>query len=147
MMNTILFNEKNKPTNCEKEEIIDFLFQHLEEFGDPREDIEKAINYAIKETISYGGFILEAIDNEKISSVIVVNKTGMKGYIPENILVYIATHKDLRGKGIGKRIMNKAIEIAEGDIALHVEPDNPAKFLYEKLGFRNKYLEMRYIKK
>jgi len=146
-MNTILFNEKNKPTNCEKEEIIDFLFQHLEEFGDPREDIEKAINYAIKETISYGGFILEAIDNEKISSVIVVNKTGMKGYIPENILVYIATHKDLRGKGIGKRIMNKAIEIAEGDIALHVEPDNPAKFLYEKLGFRNKYLEMRYIKK
>lgn len=146
MMNTILFNEKNKPTNCEKEEIIDFLFQHLEEFGDPREDIEKAINYAIKETISYGGFILEAIDNEKISSVIVVNKTGMKGYIPENILVYIATHKDLRGKGIGKRIMNKAIEIAEGDIALHVEPDNPAKFLYEKLGFTNKYLEMRYIK-
>ena len=146
-MNTILFNEKNKPTNCEKEEIIDFLFQHLEEFGDPREDIEKAINYAIKETISYGGFILEAIDNEKISSVIVVNKTGMKGYIPENILVYIATHKDLRGKGIGKRIMNKAIEIAEGDIALHVEPDNPAKFLYEKLGFRKKYLEMRYIKK
>lgn len=146
-MNTILFNEKNKPTNCEKEEIIDFLFQHLDEFGDPREDIEKAINYAIKETISYGGFILEAIDNEKISSVIVVNKTGMKGYIPENILVYIATHKDLRGKGIGKRIMNKAIEIAEGDIALHVEPDNPAKFLYEKLGFRNKYLEMRYIKK
>ena len=145
-MNTILFNKKNKPTNCEKEEIIDFLFQHLEEFGDPREDIEKAINYAIKETISYGGFILEAIDNEKISSVIVVNKTGMKGYIPENILVYIATHKDLRGKGIGKRIMNKAIEIAEGDIALHVEPDNPAKFLYEKLGFRNKYLEMRYIK-
>lgn len=145
-MNTILFNEKNKPTNCEKEEIIDFLFQHLEEFGDPREDIEKAINYAIKETISYGGFILEAIDNEKISSVIVVNKTGMKGYIPENILVYIATHKDLRGKGIGKRIMNKAIEIAEGDIALHVEPDNPAKFLYEKLGFTNKYLEMRYIK-
>ena len=146
MMNTILFNVKNKPTNCEKEEIIDFLFQHLEEFGDPREDIEKAINYAIKETISYGGFILEAIDNEKISSVIVVNKTGMKGYIPENILVYIATHKDLRGKGIGKRIMNKAIEIAEGDIALHVEPDNPAKFLYEKLGFRNKYLEMRLIK-
>ena len=146
-MNTILFNKKNKPTNCEKEEIIDFLFQHLDEFGDPREDIEKAINYAIKETISYGGFILEAIDNEKISSVIVVNKTGMKGYIPENILVYIATHKDLRGKGIGKRIMNKAIEIAEGDIALHVEPDNPAKFLYEKLGFRNKYLEMRYIKK
>jgi ribosomal protein S18 acetylase RimI-like enzyme len=33
-----------------------------------------------------------------------------------------------------------------GNIALHVEPDNPAKILYEKLGFTNKYLEMRLIK-
>ncbi len=32
----------------------------------------------------------------------------------------------------------------DGDIALHVEPDNPARFLYEKYGFTNKYLEMRY---
>ena len=39
--------------------------------------------------------------------------------------------------------MKKAIEITEGAIALHVEPNNPAKGLYEKLGFTNKYLEMR----
>jgi GNAT superfamily N-acetyltransferase len=31
----------------------------------------------------------------------------MKDYIPENILVYIATHKELRGKGIGKAMMKK----------------------------------------
>ena len=52
-------------------------------------------------------------------------------------------HNKARGKGVGKKIMQKAIEIADGDIALHVEPNNPAKFLYEKLGFENKYLEMR----
>ena len=39
--------------------------------------------------------------------------------------------------------MQTAIQMANGDIALHVEPDNPAKILYEKLGFTNKYLEMR----
>jgi ribosomal protein S18 acetylase RimI-like enzyme len=39
--------------------------------------------------------------------------------------------------------MNKAIELTEGDIALHVEKDNPARFLYEKVGFTNPYLEMR----
>jgi ribosomal protein S18 acetylase RimI-like enzyme len=71
----------------------------------------------------------------------------MEGYIPENILVYIAVHESTRGKGYGKQLMQKAIEIAEGDIALHVEPDNPARFLYEKLGFTNKYLEMRFSKK
>ncbi len=43
--------------------------------------------------------------------------------------------------------MEKTMSIAKGDIALHVEPNNPAKFLYEKLGFTNKYLEMRYQKK
>lgn len=67
----------------------------------------------------------------------------MGGYIPENILVYITTNNKYRGKGIGKMLMQKAIKHAKGDIALHVEPNNPAKHLYEKLGFTNPYLEMR----
>jgi len=142
-----LFNEVNKPSQKEKIEIVEFLFQHLENFGDSKEDIEKAVNYALKETISFGGFILESFEGDRISCVVVVNQTGMKGYIPENILVYIATHKELRGRGIGKRMMLKAIETADGNIALHVEPNNPARFLYEKIGFTSKYLEMRYIKR
>ena len=90
-----------------------------------------------------GGFVLVLEVDTAIQGVTIVNKTGMDGYIPENILVYIAVHKNARGKGYGKTLMNKAIEVADGDIALHVEPNNPAKFLYEKLGFENKYLEMR----
>ncbi len=39
---------------------------------------------------------------------VVVNGTGMEGYIPENILVYIATHKVSRGKGIGKKLMEES---------------------------------------
>lgn len=141
-----VFDEINKPSQQEKREIVQFLYEHLENFGDSKEDIEKALNYAIKETNSFGGFVLQSFDEGKTSSAVIVNQTGMKGYIPENILVYIATHNQLRGKGIGKKMMLKAIEVAQGNIALHVEPDNPARFLYEKIGFTNKYLEMRYIK-
>jgi ribosomal protein S18 acetylase RimI-like enzyme len=43
--------------------------------------------------------------------------------------------------------MKAAVEKADGDVALHVEPHNPARFLYEKIGFTNKYLEYRYKKK
>jgi len=142
-----IFNPVNLPSIDEKNEIVDFLFQHLDQFGDKKTDIEKAVDFSLKENAAaLGGFVIVTKDDASIKAAVVVNRTGMQGYIPENILVYIATHKDYRGNGIGKALMNKAMEIAQGDIALHVEPDNPAKFLYEKLGFTNKYLEMRYIK-
>lgn len=138
------FTEKNQPTPAQKKAIINFLYTHLENFGDPKQDIEKAINYSLKDGInSDGGFVCTLHQDEQIVGAVVVNETGMKDYIPENILVYIATHHDYRGKGLGKKLMRSAINMAKGSIALHVEPDNPAKHLYEKLGFTNKYLEMR----
>lgn len=131
------------PTPKERQQIVDFLFQHLEQYGDPKTDIDKAIGYALKENNSNGGFIVVSMIDNEITGAVVVNETGMKDYIPENILVYIATHGQYRGKGIGKQLIQKVIELADGDIALHVEPDNPAKKLYERFGFTNKYLEMR----
>ena len=131
-------------STLEKLNATEFLYKHLEQYGDAKQDIEKAIDYSLKEIPSFGGFVLEGYDdNENIVGAVVINKTGMNGYIPENILVYIAVDNSLRGKGYGKSLMKKAIELTEGDVALHVEKDNPAKFLYEKVGFTNPYLEMR----
>jgi ribosomal protein S18 acetylase RimI-like enzyme len=130
-------------TSSEKDRIANFLYTHLDQYGDKREDIMKCIDYAQKETASHGGYIVVGEIDGNIVGSVVINRTGMEGYIPENILVYIAVDGSQRGKGIGKKLMQKAIGLAQGDIALHVEPDNPARHLYEKLGFTNKYLEMR----
>jgi len=139
-----IYDEINKPSVQEKEIIVNFLYQHLEEYGDKKEDILKCLNFAVKDSKdALGGFVLVIEVDATIQGITIINKTGMDGYIPENILVYIAVHNKARGKGYGKILMNKAIELADGDIALHVEADNPAKRLYEKLGFENKYLEMR----
>ncbi|MBN2745566.1 MAG: GNAT family N-acetyltransferase [Bacteroidales bacterium] len=138
------FDKTNLPEEQQKNEIVAFLYGHLDEFGDPIADIEKAVDYALHIGESFGGYVVRLTENEKVIGAVVVNRTGMKGYIPENILVYIAIHRDYRGKGIGKGLMQEAMKQAKGDIALHVEPENPAKYLYEKLGFTNKYLEMRY---
>ncbi len=137
------FEEKNKPSSLEKEQIINFLVTNLEQYGDPYSDILKCTNYALKENNKPGGFIEVAYIENAIVGVVIVNETGMQDYIPENILVYIATDASMRGKGIGTQLMKRSIQHAKGDIALHVEPDNPAKKLYESLGFTNKYLEMR----
>jgi len=144
MSNFKIYNKIDKPSVKEKEKIVNFLYLHLEDYGDKKEDILKCLNFAIKESEeALGGFVLALEVDAIIQGVTIINKTGMDGYIPENILVYIAVHNKARGKGYGKILMQKAIELADGDIALHVEPDNPAKHLYEKLGFENKYLEMR----
>ena len=128
---TQVFNAVQKPDINEKSKIVDFLFDHLDQFGDKKEDILKAIDFSVKDSVSFGGFTLMATDGENVVGAVVVNQTGMQGYIPENILVYIAVHRDLRGQGIGKVLMTEAINLAKGDIALHVEPDNPARHLYQ----------------
>lgn len=122
-------------------QIASFLEVHLDLYGDKKEDILKCIAYIF--TPGKGGFITLGIENKEIIGAVIVNETGMNGYIPENILVYIAVHENQRGKGMGSQLMQKVMDIAQGSIALHVEPDNPAKKLYERLGFTNKYLEMR----
>jgi ribosomal protein S18 acetylase RimI-like enzyme len=144
MLSFKVYHSKTKPSEDEKQDIVNFLHTHLQEFRDTKEEISKCLDYAVKNNVSsFGGFVLVIKENEVPQGITIINKTGMKDYIPENILVYIAVHENARGKGIGKQLMQKAIELAEGDIALHVEPNNPAIKLYESLGFTNKYLEMR----
>lgn len=143
MIETKVFDALKRPSEIEKKQIVDFLHENLQEYGDPKADILKCINYAVKETMSFGGFVMLSLEGKTITGAVIVNQTGMGGYIPENILVYIATHKEYRGKGIGKKLMEETLHFAKGDIALHVEANNPAKKLYEKYGFTNPYLEMR----
>jgi len=145
-MEYTFYTPSDKVSEKTKEEIADFLYEHLDEFGDEHQYIMNCINFALDDKEKFGGFILEAREDDKVAGAVIINKTGMAGYIPENILVYIAVHKDYRGKGLGKDLMLKTFDKAEGDIKLHVEPENPARFLYEKLGFTSKYLEMRWTR-
>lgn len=146
MSDTSIFTSMDKPTFLQKDHIVDFLHTHLDQYGDPREYVERAVDYSLSDHPGEGGFLLVEYESDKVLGAVVINKTGMSGYIPENILVYIAVHGDARGSGLGKKLIGKAQEMAKGDIALHVEPDNPARQLYERTGFKNKYLEYRWEK-
>ncbi|MFD2516033.1 GNAT family N-acetyltransferase [Pontibacter locisalis] len=130
-------------SGLEKDEVLNFLFKHLDEYGDQRADIAKCMDYALSTSEGKGGSVLVAREEGQVVGALIMNNTGMSGYIPENILVYVAVHNSQRGKGVGKKLVQLAAENSKGSIALHVEPQNPARHLYEKLGFTNKYLEYR----
>lgn len=135
------------PKILPKKLFINFLYTHLQKYRDSKEDITKAVDYAFSNEKGKGGFLLAAIKNGIVFGELVINDSGMSGYIPEHVLVYIAVSPNHRGKGIGKKLIQKAIEICKGDISLHVEYDNPAINIYKDLGFTTKYAEMRYKNK
>lgn len=127
----------------ERPAIAQFLFAHLDQYGDSLEDINRCLDYAESDAEGKGGSVVLAKDGDTLAGAVVFNDTGMKGYIPEHMLVYIAVHRDYRGQGVGKTLLAEALQAVPGSVALHVEADNPARHLYEKLGFDTKYLEMR----
>jgi [ribosomal protein S18]-alanine N-acetyltransferase len=142
----IFRNEEELNKVSSREEYIDFLYKHLDRFRDDKDAINRAINYAFSDAEGKGGFLLSAYHEGKLVGELLMIDTGMKAFIPENILVYIAVDAQYRGKGFGREIIKESAKHCTGDIKLHVEYDNPAKRLYERIGFESKYAEMRYVR-
>jgi ribosomal-protein-alanine N-acetyltransferase len=115
-------------------------------YEDKIEDIHRALDYAFSSNGGKGGFlVLGELDGSLVGAVVMLN-TGMKGYIPETVLLFVSVSPDMRGSGLGGELIRKAIGEADGDVKLHVEHENPARRLYDRIGFTSKYLEMRYEK-
>lgn len=124
--------------------LAEFLHHTMKPYEDTIPDIKRALNYALSEEPGKGGFIILASRDESLEGAVVMLDTGMSGYIPEHILLFIAVRPELRGQGIGGHLMEEVKKRCNGDIKLHVEHDNPARRLYERQGFSSKYLEMRW---
>lgn len=125
-----------------RKEIVEFFTNNLDSHENDDEAVKKSLNYIPDR----GGHLILAIENSEILGACVINHTHMDSYQPENFLVYLATHKDHRLKGIGKKVMDAAIDVTHGDIYLHIDSENPARKLYEKFGFETPFVEMRYKK-
>lgn len=141
-----LVKESDFDENLTREQFVDFLHTHLDQFGDSKKAINRCIDFAFGKDDKLGGYLLAAHYEGKLIGALIINNTGMGEYIPEHILVYVAVDSSYRGKGFGKQIVEKALDECSGDVKLHVEYENPAKRLYERVGFTTKYAEMRYKK-
>lgn len=98
-------------------------------------------------------FVLGAFDDKDILVGIVtfVRDNGVKTSHKSNVFgMYVA--KDMRGKGVGKKLMYELIRISKGIVGLEqinltvVAYNDSAKNLYKSLGFQIYGLERRALK-
>ncbi|TCO79304.1 pyridoxal-phosphate dependent enzyme [Marinisporobacter balticus] len=118
--------------------LVELLNAWLMEYTDPLQGIREAVNNALN-----NGYILLAILDKRIVGISVIVNTGFKPFAPTYHLAYIATDKNVKGRGIATQLLQNAIDLTEGNISLHVERNNKnAIKLYEKMGFKKSYLRM-----
>jgi [ribosomal protein S18]-alanine N-acetyltransferase len=132
------------PDWLSRDELATFLYESLKPYEDPLPVVGEGIDYALSSEPGKGGFLLVASKDGALLGALVMLRTGMARYVPENLLLFVAVSPQARGQGIGGMLVRRAVDDAVGAVKLHVEHDNPARRLYERCGFGSKYLEMRH---
>lgn len=132
------------PQGMDMKTIAGHLHESLQPYEDTPGDIERGIRDAFTVPGREGGFSLIAESGGRTAGALVMQKTGMKGYAPENILLFVAVSPGERGTGVGHPPIEHALGLADGSVTAHVEYDNPARRLYRRIGFAGGCAEMRY---
>ncbi|MCA9320338.1 MAG: GNAT family N-acetyltransferase [Planctomycetes bacterium] len=132
------------PPWANRDELAAFFHQTMAPWNDTLEDVGRALDYLFSDAEGKGGFLILAAVDGRLAAALAMLNTGMEGYVPGHILLFVSVSEAMRGKGLGGQVIKIALDECDGPVKLHVEYDNPAKRLYERLGFTSKYAEMRY---
>ena len=125
---------------AEKDQILAYTEDWLQEYGDPEIEMREAIDNAFDH-----GHILLARRDGQAQGICILIDSGFDHFFPVYHLAYVGTDSATKGRGIGTELIKRAIDISQGNISLHVDLDNQrAQKLYEKLGFRHVYNRMMY---
>lgn len=133
------------PDWAPRDHLVRFFHETMKPYHDSLPDVERGLDYALEP--SREGFIMVARDASGFLGALTMLDSGMGGYIPRWILLFVSVEPEARGRGVGGRLIERALSECDGPVKLHVEYDNPARRLYERLGFQSKYAEMRWSAK
>jgi len=126
------FNDKNK------DDLLDMTRSWLSTYNDSVGETLDAIEKAMKE-----GFLLIAKRNGEEQGICIIVNMGFERFIPTYHLAYIGVKSGNKGRGVASELIGHAIELTDGNLSLHVDPDNKrAKNLYRKMGFNHVYDRM-----
>ena len=130
-----LLNATDFVTTLEKEAIINFLLASLDDYTDTRDNVSRAIEYALSKFPHQGGFVIVARREEAIAGVAVVNRTNFEGYFAENILVFLSVAETDRRMGVATNLLKQIKLYAKGDVMIRLDNSSSVRELFEKSGF------------
>lgn len=136
-MTTIKLYNAFPPLSLRKKtELIKFLSDYPENRELNSSTLVHLIDYALKEIHSFGGFIVTEEKDKEIIGAMVVNNTGMHGYMPNNLIVASAFVPGLLKTGSKKRLIQKIMYITKGDTAYLINNDIEKEVLPKNLGVK-----------
>lgn len=143
MRQTTVYNSFTGIGPGERNKLINFICQNCSQA--PKSDVIEALEYALKQRPSFGGFVIAVKEKQEYLASILVNNTGMKGYNASNIFVYVAVNqKHPDRENILEEIMCKALDMSNGDVALRLDPKSPVIKFCKKLGFTQQTVELQH---
>jgi len=109
----------------------------IEQWGYLAQDFKRLISY------EPNGCFVARKKNERVG---MITTTSYGGY---GFLGSLIVRKDARRKGIGLKLMKQGIDYLTKNGIKTIELDGvfPAVMLYRKLGFRDKYLSLRFMRR
>jgi len=147
MVKQTIYDPFTKITPFEKSKVSSFLIKNQEVGSLKKVQISAAIEAAVKDVHSFGGFIMTMSDDTELIAVVVVNHTGMERFGPGHLISYFATHKEHRNVGIGRKLLATTISKLNGDIATHLPLQNPDSELFQELGFETNQVFLQLTQK
>lgn len=118
MTNIIKYDAFTGMNYSKKTALVDFLCTINEVPTSEKEKITKAVDYAIKDTASFGGFIVALEKAHKFIGAVVINKSGMGGLLPGNLVVAHGVASVLPQEEVIALLLKEADKYAKGDIAI-----------------------------
>lgn len=136
MTTTKLYNSFPLVSFQKKSELIRFLTIHQDNPELTPSTITYLVDYALREIFSFGGFVVTEEEGAKIVGAMVVNNTGMKGYMPNNLIVASAFLPGSNKAGSQKRILQKIMHLTKGDTALLIKSSRRRAEIPENIGVK-----------
>lgn len=119
-----------------KTALINFICNYQEDTNLTKLLITHLVDYALKEISSFGGFVVTEEAGDEILGIMVVNNTGMEGYMPNNLIVASAFLPSSGKQGSKKRILQKIMHITRGDTALLIKKTQQQENSIVNLGIK-----------